>query len=40
MLADVADICMDELRLAGLDRQLAFESDWKGVANRNTWHLQ
>jgi GAF domain-containing protein len=40
MLSDVADICMDELRLAGLDRQVAFESEWKGVANRNSLHLQ
>lgn len=40
MLADVADICVDELRLAGLDRQMAFESEWRGVAQRNTWHLQ
>jgi GAF domain-containing protein len=40
ILADLAAICMDELRLAGLDRQMAFESEWKGVAHRSTWHLQ
>jgi GAF domain-containing protein len=40
ILADLAAVCMDELRLAGLDRQMAFDSEWKDLANRSAWHLQ
>jgi GAF domain-containing protein len=39
VLADLAAICIDELRLAGLDRQQAVEYEWRGVPEVRAWQL-
>jgi GAF domain-containing protein len=40
ILADLAAVCMDELRLAGRDRPMVVDYELAGVAGRNSWHLQ
>lgn len=39
MLADLAAIAMDQIRLAGLERRLSFEREWRGVAGRPRWNF-